>query len=92
MAKKLSGAKTSAATSERGLHAASTSGLLETSERAEASAPKPAKPSSPLDTRVIYCGGNLEQFGPCRTGQHWGETKEKRAFEDRHENTKAYIA
>jgi site-specific DNA-methyltransferase (adenine-specific) len=117
---------------------------------------KPAKPSSLLDTRVVYCGDNLEQlaklpdacvdliyidppfnsnrnYGPCRTGQCWGlpreitsratrprclrrisrgspceitshtttahrlrrisrgETKEKRAFEDRHEKTKAYI-
>jgi hypothetical protein len=55
-----------------------------------------ARPSSLLDTRVVYCGDNLEQFaklpdGPCRTGHRWGETKEKRAFEDRHENTKAYI-
>ena len=93
------------------------------------------RPSSLLDTRVVYCGDNLEQlaklpdacvdliyidppfnsnrnYGPCRTGQCWGspreitfrathprchrrisrgETKEKRAFEDRHENTKAYI-
>ena len=75
------------------------------------------RPSSLLDTRVVYCGDNLEQLaklpdGPCRTGQGWGlpreitpratlphrfhhisrgETKEKRAFEDRHENTKAYI-
>ena len=49
------------------------------------------RPSSLLDTRVVYCGDNLEQLGPCRTGHHWGETKEKRAFEDRHENTKAYI-
>ena len=52
---------------------------------------KPAKSSSLLDTRVVYCGANLEQLGPCRTGKRWGETKEKRAFEDRHENTKAYI-
>jgi hypothetical protein len=43
------------------------------------------KSSTLLDTRVVYCGG------PCRTGHHWGETREKRAFEDRHENTKAYI-
>jgi len=54
------------------------------------------RPSSLLDTRVVYCGDNLEQLaklpdGPCRTGHHWGATKEKRAFEDRHENTKAYI-
>ena len=44
-----------------------------------------------LDTRVVYCGDDLEQLGLCRTGQFLGETKEKRAFEDRHENTKAYI-
>ena len=49
------------------------------------------KPSVLLDTRVIYCGDNLEQLGPCRTGQYRDETKEKRAVEDRHENTKAYI-
>jgi hypothetical protein len=49
------------------------------------------KSSALLDTRVVYCGDNLEQLGPCRTGQFWGETKEKRAFEDRRENTKAYI-
>jgi DNA modification methylase len=99
------------------------------------SVPLRLKSSSLLDTRVVYCGDNLEQlaklpdasvdliyidppfnsnrnYGPCRTGHHWGlpreitprvtkcqclrrisrgETKEKRAFEDRHENTKAYI-
>jgi hypothetical protein len=44
-----------------------------------------------LDTRDVYCGNNLEQLGPCRTGQFWGETKEKHAFEDRHESTRAYI-
>jgi len=49
------------------------------------------RPSSLLDTRVVYCGDNLEQLGPCRTGQYRDETKEKRAVEDRHENTKAYI-
>jgi len=84
MAKKISGAKTSAATSERGVHAASTSDLQEPVKRAEARAPKPAKPRSLLDTRVIYCGDNLEQLAklpdsPCRTGQCWGETKEKLA-------------
>jgi hypothetical protein len=51
----------------------------------------PLRASSLLDTRVVYCGDNLEQLGPCWTGQYWGETKEKRAFENRHENTKAYI-
>ena len=74
-----------------------------------------AKPSSLVDTRVIYCGDNLEQLqklptacvdlitidppfnsnrnyesaSPDRT--FWGETKEKRSFEGRHESTKAYI-
>ena len=65
--------------------------------------------SSLLDTRVVYCGDNLEQLAklpdacvdliyidpPFNSNRNyevfWGETKEKRAFEDRHENTKAYI-
>ena len=68
-----------------------------------------ARPSSLLDTRVIYCGDNLEQLGklpdacvdfiyidpPFNSNRNyevfWGETKEKRAFEDRHESTRAYI-
>jgi len=29
--------------------------------------------------------------GPSRTGTFWGETKEKRAFEDRHASTQAYV-
>src|ERR1017187_815131 len=88
------------------------------------------KPSALLDTRVIYCGDNLEQLAklpdacvdliyiappfnsnrnyevfwgspreitPRTTTPHRlhrisrGETKEQRAFEARHENTKAYI-
>ena len=67
------------------------------------------KSSSLLDTRVVYCGDNLEQLAklpdacvdliyndpPYNYNRNyevfWGETKEKRAFEDRHENTKAYI-
>jgi hypothetical protein len=73
------------------------------------------QPSSLLDTRVVYCGDNLEQLDrlpdacvdliyidpPFNSNRNydggqsgtdfWGETKEKRAFEDRHENTKAYI-
>jgi len=65
--------------------------------------------SSLLDTRVIYCGDNLEQLKklpdacidliyidpPFNSNRNyevfWGETKEKRAFEDRHESTQAYI-
>ena len=67
------------------------------------------KPSSLVDTRVIYCGDNLEQLKklpdacvdlsyidpPFNSNRNyevfWGETKEKRAFADRHESTKAYI-
>ena len=69
----------------------------------------PAKPSALLDTRVIYCGDNLDQLGklpeacvdliyidpPFNSNRNyevfWGETREKRSFEDRHESTKAYI-
>jgi DNA modification methylase len=126
MAKKISGAKTP---SELGSSRCDD----RTPERGVPT--KLAKPSVLLDTRVVYCGDNLEQlaklpdacvdliyidppfnsnrnYGPCRTGQCWGlpreitlgarlphrfrhisrgETKEKRAFEDRHENTNAYI-
>ena len=74
-----------------------------------APAARPARPSSHLDTRVIYCGDNLEQLKklpeacvdliyidpPFNSNRNyevfWGETKEKRAFEDRHANTQAYI-
>src|SRR5258708_28989747 len=70
---------------------------------------KPAKSSALLDTRVVYCGDNLESLAklpdacidliyidpPFNSNRNyevfWGETREKRAFEDRHENTKAYI-
>jgi 16S rRNA G966 N2-methylase RsmD len=68
-----------------------------------------ARPSSLLDTRVVYCGDNLEQLAklpdacidliyidpPFNSNRNyevfWGETREKRAFEDRHESTRAYI-
>jgi len=67
------------------------------------------KPSSLLDTRVVYCGDCLEQLKnlpdncidliyidpPFNSNRNyevfWGETKEKRAFEDRHASTQAYI-
>lgn len=69
----------------------------------------PGKPSSLIDTRVIYCGDNLEQLKklpddcidliyidpPFNSNRNyevfWGERKEMRAFEDRHESTQAYI-
>jgi len=68
-----------------------------------------AKPSSLIDTRVIYCGDNLDQLKklrdrcidliyidpPFNSNRNyevfWGETREKRAFEDRHASTAAYI-
>jgi hypothetical protein len=68
-----------------------------------------ACPSSLLDTRVIYCGDNLEQLKklpdacidlvyidlPFNSNRNyevfWGETREKRSFDDRHESTQAYI-
>ncbi len=67
------------------------------------------RPSALVDTRVIYCGDNLEQIAklphacidlayidpPFNSNRNyevfWGETKEKRAFEDRHASTQAYI-
>ncbi len=71
--------------------------------------PAPGEPSALLDTRVVYCGDNLEQLArlpdrcvdlvyidpPFNSNRNyevfWGETKEKRAFEDRHASTQAYI-
>lgn len=68
-----------------------------------------SRPSSLIDTRVIYCGDCLEQLEklpancidliyidpPFNSNRNyevfWGETKEKRAFEDRHASTQAYI-
>jgi len=67
------------------------------------------KRSALVDTRVIYCGDNLEQLGALPDGcvdliyidppfnsnrnyeVFWGETREKRAFADRHASTEAYI-
>ena len=67
------------------------------------------KPSALVDTRVIYCGDNLDQLRklppecvdliyidpPFNSNRNyevfWGETKEKRAFEDRHASTAVYI-
>ena len=67
------------------------------------------RPSALIDTRVIYCGDNLEQLAmlpggcidliyidpPFNSNRNyevfWGESKEKRAFEDRHASTQAYI-
>lgn len=71
--------------------------------------PPSGRPSALVDTRVIYCGDNLDQLAkfpdacidliyidpPFNSNRNyevfWGETKEKRAFEDRHASTQAYI-
>jgi hypothetical protein len=71
--------------------------------------PAVGKPSAVVDTRVIYCGDNLDQLKklpdecidliyidpPFNSNRNyevfWGETKEKRAFEDRHASTQVYI-
>ena len=78
-------------------------------DKAPAPSPRLSRPSSLLDTRVIYCGDNLEQLAklppacvdliyidpPFNSNRNyevfWGETKEKRSFEDRHASTQAYI-
>src|SRR5277367_5989454 len=72
-------------------------------------APARMKSSALLDTRVIYCGDNLEQLvklpdacvdliyiaPPFNSNRNyevfWGETREKRSFDDRHASTQAYI-
>ena len=71
--------------------------------------PHKGRPSALVDTRVIYCGDNLQQLKklpdacidliyidpPFNSNRNyevfWGETKEKRAFDDRHASTQAYI-
>jgi len=78
-------------------------------KKAEKKSKTKGKPSSLVDTRVIYCGDNLEQLKkfpdgcvdliyidpPFNSNRNyevfWGETKEKRSFEDRHASTQAYI-
>jgi DNA modification methylase len=67
------------------------------------------RPSPVVDTRVVWCGDNLDKLRdmpsqcvdlvyidpPFNSNRDyevfWGETKEKRAFEDRHASTQAYI-
>jgi hypothetical protein len=87
-------------------------GKKQTPPKATASKPSgatPGRPSALLDTRVVYCGDNLEQLAklpdacvdliyidpPFNSNRNdevfWGETKEKRSFEDRHASTQAYI-
>lgn len=81
----------------------------EAAEKKEKAPAKAGKPSALLDTRVIYCGDNLEQLAklpekcidlvyidpPFNSNRNyevfWGESKEKRSFDDRHASTQAYI-
>jgi len=83
--------------------------VREKSAGAVKGATRAAKPSAVVDTRVIYCGDNLDQLKKLPDGcvdliyidppfnsnrnyeVFWGESKEKRAFEDRHASTQAYI-
>ncbi|MBX3403291.1 MAG: restriction endonuclease [Phycisphaeraceae bacterium] len=82
---------------------------LPKAEPEAAPAPAAGRPSALVDTRVIYCGDNIEQLKklpdacidliyidpPFNSNRNyevfWGETKEKRSFEDRHASTQAYI-
>ena len=55
------------ASQARGVHAASTTPARRTVKRDESRAPQAAaRPSALVDTRVIYCGDNLEQPGRMR--------------------------
>src|SRR5580704_11217211 len=80
-------------------------------KKSDAKSPSPARLASSalVDTRVIYCGDNLEQLiklpdacidliyidPPFNSNRNyevfWGETREKRSFDDRHASTQAYI-
>lgn len=71
--------------------------------------PKGRRSSALIDTRLVYCGDNLDQLKrmpdacvdliyidpPFNSNRNyevfWGESKEKRSFEDRHASTQAYV-
>ncbi len=61
---KTAAVKSSAETSARGVHAASTSPARRAVKRDESRPPQAAaaRPSALVDTRVIYCGDNLDQL------------------------------
>jgi len=83
--------------------------MAKSRRRSSSPVERASRPSSLLDTRVIYCGDCLEQLRslpggcidliyidpPFNSNRNyevfWGETKERRAFEDRHASTQAYI-
>src|ERR1039457_2321079 len=94
---------------QTGANVGQASRLSPKSKKNETGATPVLRPSTLLDTRVIYCGDNLEQLAklpdacvdliyidpPFNSNRNyevfWGESKEKRSFDDRHESTKAYI-
>jgi hypothetical protein len=86
MAKK-SDAKSATETQRRRVGGKTADAGSQKSDSLCASVPLRLKSSYLLDTRVVYCGDNLEQLarlpdGQSLTGTVWGETNEKRAFED----------
>jgi len=101
--------KTRQLTAENAESAEATPGKARGKKAPPATPVKTGRPSALLDTRVIYCGDNLEQLAklpdacvdliyidpPFNSNRNyevfWGETKEKRSFEDRHASTQAYI-
>lgn len=94
---------------KKGSQAKSSDSQPEAPPAAHAARLPSARPSSLLDTRVVYCDDNLEQLAklpdqcvdlmyidpPFNSNRNyevfWGATEEKRAFEDRHASTQAYI-
>ena len=62
MAKKASGLKSSGGVMARGAATVPASRSADTTPAREDARPTKLKPSSLLDTRVVYCGDNLEQL------------------------------
>jgi hypothetical protein len=101
MAKKISGAKTSATVAA----VYDRRSPDDDPPRRSQTAATTARPSALVDTRVIYCGDNLDQLKklpdgcvdleyidpPFNSNRNyeifWPETGEKRRFDDRHEST-----
>ena len=80
MAKKTDGQPASPA---RGVHAASTSPAQRAVKRDESRAPQAAtRPSALLDTRVVYCGDNLEP--PGRMQKEAGRMRKPARFQILH--------
>ena len=106
MLNELSAGQKAALTKKR--RAAEAAALTAASSNTPAPIPT-GRPSAVVDTRVIYCGDNLEQLKklpdacvdliyidpPFNSNRNyevfWGETREMRSFDDRHESTQAYI-